>query len=131
MYYTAVTWLAVGLTCLMAGCTAIPESSLVSPTNQPEQPFVIVTKSNEPGTSVESIVAQTLNVTKNSVVVKHVANMEWADSCLGLPKMGEVCAQVIVPGFKTTVQTPNGMYQVNSDREKRHFRLISASETLE
>lgn len=40
---------------------------------------------------------------------------EWPDACLGLPEQGEMCAQVLTPGFLVTLEADGETYHVRTN----------------
>lgn len=66
--------------------------------------------------AVKSKIASLLNLTSNDISIASKKNMDWPDACLGLAQSGEICAQVITPGYEfnvlsngtTTVWRTNG-----------------------
>ncbi|MBI4067827.1 hypothetical protein HY413_00255 [Candidatus Kaiserbacteria bacterium] len=61
--------------------------------------------------------AGTNNVSANTITVLKVTQYNWPDSCLGLAKQGELCAQVIIPGYEIQLLV-NGevkIYRTNED----------------
>lgn len=51
------------------------------------------------------------------IVILEVKDMEWPDACLGISNPEEMCAQVITPGFKVTMehQGETYIYRTNKD----------------
>lgn len=43
----------------------------------------------------------------------------WPDSCLGCVKAGEMCAQVLTPGYKIFLQVRDATYEYHTNRGKR------------
>lgn len=52
--------------------------------------------------------------------------VQWSDACLGAPKPGEMCAQVITPGYRLLFDTPQGPYEVHTDERGVSFRIVPA-----
>ena len=57
--------------------------------------------------------------------VKYLADepAEWTDSCLGLGKANESCAQVVTPGYKITLEVNGTQYIVRTDETAKVVRL--------
>jgi hypothetical protein len=124
MRFDIIAWLLLGAIWLMTACTAMSPTPLSSSTNEIEQALPIVIDVGEPDAGLESKVAQMLGFKENSVTIRNVELVDWPDSCMGLPQTDELCAQVVVPGFKAVAETPQGTYILNGDREQSHFRLM-------
>lgn len=57
-----------------------------------------------PALAVRSMVSGELGLQEEQVMVQSVVDKEWPDACLGLAEEGEMCAQVITPGFEVLVE---------------------------
>lgn len=65
--------------------------------------------------------------TAEEIEVVSVSPMEWPDACLGLPEAGEVCAQVITPGYVVTLDLDGDVSVYRTD-EGTNVRLDSGDE---
>lgn len=67
--------------------------------------------------NVKIMVSQNTNTEIGKVIVLTAFEKEWPDACLGLAKSGEMCAQVITPGYEVTVEASGKtyIYRTNSD----------------
>lgn len=70
---------------------------------------------------------QELKVATDQVQLQHASEVEWGDACLGLPQTDELCAQVVTPGYQAVFATPQGTYQVHSDRTGKSVRITQVS----
>ena len=43
-------------------------------------------------------------------------DVTWNDSCLGCPKTGEKCTQVLTPGYRIVLRVRDATYEYHSDR---------------
>lgn len=61
--------------------------------------------------------AQLLKIPEGEAIVMTAYEKEWPNSCLGLPKKDEMCAQVVTSGYEVTVQGngKNVIYRTNQD----------------
>lgn len=52
-----------------------------------------------------------------TIVILTAFEKEWSDTCLGLPKEGELCAQAITPGYEVTMLKDSAeyVYRTNAD----------------
>lgn len=58
-----------------------------------------------------------LNTPSSEITVNSVKKKDWNNSCLGLEQEGEICAQIIIPGYEIAIQA-NGkerIYRTNAD----------------
>lgn len=75
------------------------------------------------GTQVPAVVlaaqadfARLRGVPVAQVQIRTVEEREWPDSCLGLARQGELCAQVITPGYRVVFAHDNLTYEYRTDR---------------
>jgi hypothetical protein len=70
----------------------------------------------------EALSAQT-GVPVEEIEVVAVQEQEWPDACLGLAEEGEVCAQVITPGWKIKLRAEGETYTLHTDEEANAIRM--------
>lgn len=68
-------------------------------------------------TAVRNELAARAGSIMEEIVIASADPMEWPDACLGLPAEGEMCAQVVTPGFRVIAQVfgREYVYRTNSD----------------
>ena len=49
---------------------------------------------------------------------------EWSDACLGVASAGEMCAQVITPGWIVTLDVNGQRYEAHTDQEGAQVRFV-------
>jgi heat shock protein HslJ len=67
--------------------------------------------------------ASQLNVALEQVKIINIEQAQWSDSCLGLGKPNESCAQVITPGWKAVFEVNGTTYEVRTDESGSDIRL--------
>jgi len=65
--------------------------------------------------NVQNQISETMGVTIESIQIEQVEQMEWPNSCLGLPQGDEVCAEAITPGWLLTFNINGQQYQYRVD----------------
>jgi hypothetical protein len=147
MRKTLFTLLTLMILAATAACVPNPEVKstnaplLASPTatNTP-QPIVQSTKpanaldmqQAEPSTPagappfpiepIQAYLAQQINVPVEQITLTDYREVEWRDSCLGVHKPKEMCADVITPGY-ILIFSANGVdYQVNTNATGLAYR---------
>lgn len=118
--------LILGLVLLLSACSAASEGSIpitgatVDTTNSVE-----IDVNTLPATVTGNIqygVATGLNVLPSDVQIDTARLITFNNTCLGLPKSGESCAEVLVPGYVMSV-TVNGMvYEVHASQDGANVR---------
>lgn len=63
--------------------------------------------------------AERLGVEPESVTVVSADYVEWPDACLGLAAPGQMCAQVITPGYRIALEAGGRSYLYHSDASGR------------
>ncbi len=90
---------------LVACVSAEPEPGAVSPDNSAAQ------------TAAVARLAQTLGLTVNEIRVVNSESIDWPNGCLGFSLPNVRCTQVIVPGFRFTLEAGGMPYEVRTDRQ--------------
>lgn len=83
--------------------------------------------------------SERVKVNENEVLLLKAAEKNWPNACLGLPSEGEMCAEVITPGYEITLRAGSRevVYRVNgngsvvrlfSDEPIRSVRIDSFEE---
>ncbi len=67
--------------------------------------------------------ATELAIAPDQITVSAVESVDWGDACLGLGRPDEGCAQMITPGYRVTLSTPEGEYTLHSDRTGQNYRI--------
>lgn len=52
--------------------------------------------------NVQNQISETLGVALENIQIANVEQMDWPNSCLGLPEADEACSEVITPGWLLT-----------------------------
>jgi hypothetical protein len=73
--------------------------------------------------AAQADLARLHGVPVTQVQIRIVEEREWPDSCLGLARPGEVCAQVITPGYRVVFAHDNLTYEYRTDR-RASFRPV-------
>jgi len=59
--------------------------------------------------------AHQVNAPKESIAGVSQEEKTWPDSCLGCPKTGEMCAQVMTPGYRVVLRVSEATYEYHTD----------------
>jgi len=55
------------------------------------------------------------NAPRDSIAGVSQDEMTWRDSCLGCPKTGESCTQVLTPGYRVVLRVADATYEYHTD----------------
>ena len=100
----------VGITLLLWILTACAAQE--EPTEQPLLP-------NEDNSSADftpaeqaalTALSKTLNLPVGQIALSSTEAVEWPDGCLGVQRIGVMCTQVIVPGYKIMLEANGKTY---------------------
>lgn len=96
-----------------APAQALPANPTISPSElAPAVQAAINQLSSATGVSVQDI------------QVLSTEQVDWPDACLGLPKTGESCAQVVTPGLRVNLQVNGQKYEFRTDKEGNIVRQV-------
>jgi hypothetical protein len=59
--------------------------------------------------------AHDVNAPRDSIAGVSQDEMTWKDSCLGCAKTGEMCAQVLTPGYRVVLRVSDATYEYHTD----------------
>ncbi|MDX1665398.1 MAG: hypothetical protein R3272_16510 [Candidatus Promineifilaceae bacterium] len=72
---------------------------------------------------VQQVLAQALGIEPAEITIVSVEQTEFPNACLGLAEPGELCAEVITPGFEIAVDAADESFTVRSDLEGTEVRV--------
>jgi hypothetical protein len=107
----------VGITLLLWILTAC--AAREEPTEQPLLP-------NEDNSSTDftpaeqaaiTALSKTLNLPVGQIALISTEAVEWPDGCLGVQRIGVMCTQVIVPGYKIMLEANGKTYEVHTNED--------------
>ena len=119
----------VSIVLLLASC---------APSRPTPTPVGPVSKGAEPVTPIPTLVqvvqqalAQQFQVKVEDIRSVSVEEVDWPDACLGLSFPGQMCAQVVTPGYKVTLDVAGQRYEYHTDMDGEHLELAVAPEPTE
>lgn len=65
--------------------------------------------------SARQSLAFSLGITLEEVILKSIEAVEWPNACLGVEQEGEMCAEVITPGYKVILEAGGQEYELHTD----------------
>jgi hypothetical protein len=68
-------------------------------------------------TKARQYLAQELGMNLSEIKLQNAKSVDWPDSCLGAAKVGQVCAQVITPGYQIVFEAGGKQYEIHTDME--------------
>ena len=116
-----------------AGIQALPADTstpaappaTATPSKPEKESSAVPTLSTENVGAVEKAVAaaktdlaQRLDASEETIIVKSVKEVQWRDSSLGCPQPGMMYAQVITPGFQVVLEAKGKNYEYHTDTHR-------------
>jgi hypothetical protein len=74
------------------------------------------------------VLANELGIDSSAVTVVSSEAVEWPDACLGVTSAGEMCAQVITPGYKIVLSANGNTYTYHTDQTGSTYRFTAVPE---
>lgn len=97
-------------------------------TMKAEQPFQPQMDEAKIKNEVKSALIQSLSgVSQTDVEVISVQSKEWPDACLGVQREGQLCAQVITPGYQVKALAASKVYDVHTDQALEQIVIIDSN----
>jgi hypothetical protein len=62
-----------------------------------------------------SQLSRDVHAPKDSIAGVSQEEVTWPDGCLGCPKTGEMCAQVLTPGYRVVLRVGDATYEYHTD----------------
>lgn len=117
----------ISLVLITAGCRSVPQASgTQSPTPGPTiTPNLFGEEAIEKLKPALDFLKEERDISSDQVSIKEFEAVEWPDSCLGLSAPGQACLQVITPGYRAVLDTPEGEFVIHLDSNGSNFRLAS------
>jgi hypothetical protein len=66
-----------------------------------------------------------LNLSTDQITVVEFESVSWPDSCLGAASPGELCLQVITPGYRIVLEAMGQLFEYHTDASGTVIRLAS------
>lgn len=104
---------------LFVGLAACGPAADVTP--RPEQIL-------NPIESPELVLAAETEFAVEEITFLDSEEVTWTNACLDAPKPDEVCAQILTPGFRISLDTPEGIYQIRTDESGEAYRIVPPRE---
>lgn len=94
----------------------------------PEAPMVeaVPDPAAEKADELARVVGLRLGLPSDEVTVIEAAESIWPNACLGFPADGEICAEVLTPGYAVTLEVDALHYSFRTDETLEQIRLVAA-----
>lgn len=68
-------------------------------------------------TAAMTALSQTLKLPPGQITVISTEAVDWPDGCLGIQKVGVMCTQMIVPGYKIILEVNSEQYEFHTNKD--------------
>lgn len=76
-------------------------------------------------TAAQKVLAAQLGIDPSQILIQSAEKADWPDACLGAPNQGEMCAQMVTPGYWGILVVKHTPYEFHTDSSGGQVRLIS------
>lgn len=104
--------------CLLTLSSALSLTACAPPTGEPTPPADV-------SASARQALAQKLEISTQDVRILSAEKTQWPDACLGMAEEGELCAQVITPGWRLTLEAQGERFEAHTDENGQQVRIGS------
>lgn len=74
-------------------------------------------------TQAEIALSERLDLPREDILIADWEPVNWPDACLGLAQPDELCAQVISPGYRVTLEAQGQQYIAHTDQNGQQIRF--------
>jgi hypothetical protein len=112
--------------------TALPATSS-PPTVQEPSIGATITPTSQPEAALKAreTLAHALNLSPNLVLIRQVDAVDWPDTCLGAAGKDEMCAQMVVPGYRVILEARGQTYEYHTNQDGTMIRASNENANTE
>jgi len=99
--------------------TTMPETGTPIPSKGNPSPTPVNTETIVK--QVESQLAEQDNLSPSDIKIIKIEPVMWPNSCLGIEITGVMCSQVVTPGYRVILSTPQGQVEYHTDEAGQHI----------
>ena len=78
--------------------------------------------------SARQVLSSRLGLSMNDIAIHSFQSQEWPDACLGLAEAGQMCAQMLTPGYLVVLEVNGDRYDYRTDQAGNLVVLADAPE---
>jgi hypothetical protein len=119
--------LAIALSLLLAACVPLPSPQEPGPATPTREgpPSQSLEPAIPAAAAAQGALATELGVPASEITIVSTERVDWPDSCLGAATEGEICAQVITPGYRIMLHVNGKKVEVHADESGRTVRVVT------
>jgi len=93
--------------------SSYPNNSYPNGNNSSSQPSVDLTPAQDAAIAALSIIT---GLPSDQIIVVSTEAVNWPNGCLGVQRMGVMCTQMVVPGYKIVLQAGGKQYEFHTNK---------------
>ena len=117
----------ITLTLILAACA--PQSPTEPPTVIIEQPTQTGPEMSPAEVAALTVLSETLGLPADEIALVSTEAVTWRDGCLGIVRMGVMCTQAEVPGYKIIFEANNKEYEVHTNKDGKIALVVDTAES--
>lgn len=98
---------------LVSACA--PQMMTEPPANSDEQPTTGPSEMTPAQSAAITLLSATLNLSADKISLVSTEAVTWPDGCLGVQRVGVMCTQAQVPGYRIVLEADGVKYEVHTD----------------
>jgi hypothetical protein len=104
---------------------AVPTRPALEPTGTAYPPQLVDPANLPPAVvAAEKALAKKLAIPTTEITIHSYDQTEWPNGCLGAEVSGEMCIQVITPGYLVILQVKDQFYEVHTNNSGSSVRIM-------
>jgi hypothetical protein len=119
----------IGLSLLLSACASAAGVSQPAPAALPTPGTDSAGAESPAAGAARGALARQLKVGIDDIRVAGVEAVDWPDACLGMTIPGEMCAQVITPGYRVRLVYETGQYEFHTNADGSAVRQAGGPAT--
>jgi 2C-methyl-D-erythritol 2,4-cyclodiphosphate synthase len=96
--------------------------------NIDEQPTHISVDLTPAQRAALTALSEQLNLSADKITLVSTEAVEWPDGCLGIVRMGVMCTQAVVPGFKIILEANAQKYEFHTNQDGSVVMLAESAQ---
>jgi len=76
-----------------------------------------------------SLLSETLNLSTEKITVAFTEAVTWRDGCMGVVRMGVMCTQAEVPGYKIVLEVDGESYEIHTNKDGSAALIAETSQS--
>ena len=105
------------LVLLLALAACAPQNPTEPPLSATEQPTQTGSEMTPAQTAAVTALSETLSLPADQITIVSTEAVTWPDGCLGIVRMGVMCTQAEVPGFKIILEAGGEKYEYHTNED--------------